>query len=75
MTQSKNIFKDSFRFSESVDKAEGESPDQKKEVVTKEEKSDDDYEYVSSETIHDAVVWFYKVLLRLSFLFKDVTSL
>jgi hypothetical protein len=37
--------------------------------------SDDDYEYVSSETVHEMIIWVYKVALHLSFFFKDVTSL
>lgn len=36
---------------------------------------DDDYEYVSAETVQDMIVWTYKVALRLSFLLNDVTTL
>jgi len=37
--------------------------------------SDDDYEYVSAETIQQMILWCYKVTLRLSFFLKDVTLL
>ena len=37
--------------------------------------TEDDYEYVSTETVEELVLWSYKVLLRLSFFVRDVTSL
>jgi hypothetical protein len=36
---------------------------------------EDDYEFVSTETVEEIIVWGYKVLLRLSFFVKDITSL
>ena len=44
-----------------------EQKDKQSAKSVSQETSDDNYEFVSKETVQEILVWFYKVLLRISF--------